>query len=341
MLTEREMIDLISHEIPSGPARLSMPWTHDAEVCAFGAGNLLFTTDEFSAEDHFPASNPRCLGWNIAAGAISDIIATGGTPLYYAHALTVDDAWDGNYLIRFCRGVREVLKRYGVTFIGGDVGRTDRFRCTASVIGKPSQRVLCRTGSAPGDRLYVTGRIGAGNYNAALDLFGGSGRRAAIVAHGAMRFLLLDKCAPVVTRYATACIDTSDGVFLAADTLADVNSSGYRIENLPYSAQGIAAARLLKLPKLLLFLGECGEYELLFSVRPGDEAAMLSEVRKRRCAAYRIGEVVAAQDERTVHDGARRLDLTGLTLRGRDFADTRKYLEALEQWIRTERNGSS
>ena len=339
MPAEHAVIELISREIPSGPGRLSTTFTHDAELCAFPGGNLLFTTDEFSGEDHFPVANPFCLGWNITAGAISDIIATGGTPLYYAHALTVDSRWDEPYLRQFCRGVRTVLQHYGTCFIGGDIGTASTFRCTASVIGRPSSRPLCRKGAAPGDLLYLSGKIGAGNFNAALSLFGDSSLRTRLATRGTMRFSLLDICGPVVARYASACIDSSDGVFVAADTLADVNNVGYRIGTLPCITRGKAAARLLHLPETMLFFGECGEYELLFTVHPADEEALLDDLRSHRCSAYRIGEVVEPPSVRNIRDGKIRIDCRGPVPRGRDFSETGEYLKALHTWIQTRQNG--
>ena len=103
------------------------------------------------------------LGWNIAAGAISDIFACGGSPLYYAHALTVSPEWDLGFLERLSDGVRDVLAAADARFIGGDCGRSRTWRCTVSVLGESLGQTVRRRGARCGDRVYLTGRVGAGN----------------------------------------------------------------------------------------------------------------------------------------------------------------------------------
>lgn len=328
----------MSRELPSGPGRISGRGTHDAEVCTFEGDRLLFSTDEFSAEDRFPAADPFALGWNIAAGAISDIVATGGTPHYFAHALTVDERWNAAFCMHYCRGVRNVLEHYGTTFIGGDIGRAAAWRCTASVIGTPSGRIIGRQGANAGDHLFVTGSIGGGNFNAAIDLH--SDRLPDPAARfGTVRFRLHAAGIPLVAKWARACIDTSDGLFNALITLADMNRTGFRIDRIPLLKRGIVAAKLLQLPEELLFLGECGEYELLIVVHDGHTAGLLAEADKLKYPLKYIGRLTDTHEGRFLPFGKRPVDVSGLSIRARDYSDTSTYLGAIQQWIATVKNG--
>ena len=157
MISEKAICELFSSMLPSG--RANDCFESDAEIISLnGTPNGLFTTDEFSAEDLFRENDPYLLGWNIAAGAISDILACGGVPLYYAHALTVDPRWDAAYLRGLGTGVRDVLKATGARFIGGDCGRSEVWRCTVSVIGWCEGAPVRRRGARPGDLdLFVRG----------------------------------------------------------------------------------------------------------------------------------------------------------------------------------------
>ena len=149
MISEKAICELFSSMLPSG--RANDCFESDAEIISLnGAPNGLFTTDEFSAEDLFRENDPYLLGWNIAAGAISDILACGGVPLYYAHALTVDPRWDADYLRGLGTGVRDVLQATGARFIGGDCGRFEVWRCTVSVIGWCEGAPVRRRGARPG-----------------------------------------------------------------------------------------------------------------------------------------------------------------------------------------------
>ena len=126
---EKAVIDIMDRLLPQG--RQSRCNESDCEIIGLGDRQYLFTTDEFSAEDRFIESDPRTLGWNIAVGAISDIYACGGRPLFFAHALTVANTWDEQFITGLGRGIADALLESGALFIGGDCGQAQQWRCTA------------------------------------------------------------------------------------------------------------------------------------------------------------------------------------------------------------------
>jgi len=333
MLSEEEVISVVNDCLPSGKGRISIPFSHDAEVCSFTGDRLLFSTDEFSDEDLFPDENPFALGWNIAAGAISDIIATGGIPEYYAHALTIGRNWDIPYLKKFCNGVAQVLSRYDVTFIGGDTGKAENYRCTSSVIGKPIGNSIGRVGASASDLIFSSGRFGGGNFNAALSLFGGNGPAVKLANLNAVKFSTLPLYASLIMQFASSCIDTSDGLFLSVETLAGQNNLGYSIEKIPLLKRGIVAAKVLSLPVPLLFFAECGEYELLFTVSPENVQAMKAAAQKLGCSPLCLGKMMAKYDERKIRFGASTFNGTSMNIYGRDFIDPKDYLKEVTKWI--------
>jgi thiamine-monophosphate kinase len=330
MLTERTICEVLGAMLPQG--RLNRTFESDAEIIELAGQRCLFTTDEFSAEDLFREDDPYGVGWNVAAGAISDILACGGVPVYYAHALTVDERWDLKYLRQFGRGVRAVLEATGARFIGGDCGRAAQWRCTASVIGRCEHPPVLRRGAAPGQPVYLSGNIGAGNLEAALRLFAGRGGGGVRPRPGRNRFALRLRESAIIRRYASACIDTSDGVASALDTLADLNGCGYAVADLPYLRRSVRFAAQTGLPKTLLFLGGCGEYELLFTVKAGAEAGLLADAKRCGCTFHRLG--VMTSGRRVLREDGRELDLGPLRLEARDHETPQKYLEFLLQWLR-------
>lgn len=328
MISEKAICELLSSMLPSG--RANDCFESDAEIISLnGKSNCLFTTDEFSAEDLFGEDDPYLLGWNIAAGAISDILACGGAPLYYAHALTVDPRWDAEYLRGFGTGVGEVLKATGARFIGGDCGRSKVWRCTVSVIGSCEGAPVRRRGARPGDLIYMSGEIGAGNLAAALRLHGG--RNSPISESIRTQFPVRLRESVLIRVFASCCIDTSDGVCAALNALADLNACGYAVANLPYLASGLGFCRSASLPRTLLFLGECGEYELLFTIQPDREEPFLIEARKLGCRFHRLGTITGTGRE-LVEDG-RTIDLESWRGQARDFESPEQYLEALGSWL--------
>jgi thiamine-monophosphate kinase len=327
MMSEKAICELLSDMLPQG--RLNRCFDSDAEIIRVNGGQCLFTTDEFSAEDLFRESNPYVMGWNIAAGGISDIFACGGVPLYYAHALTVDERWDAEYVGQFGAGVRDVLNATGARFIGGDCGRSARWRCTVSVIGSCEGRPVVRRGAAPGDLVYLSGRIGAGNLEAGLTLQAARSPPWASALKNQFPPRLRE--AAIMKKYASSCIDTSDGVWAALTTLADLNGCGYAVADLPYLGGGVRFCQWAALPRLVLFLGECGEYELLFTMRPEHESSLLAEAEMSGCSFYRLGRITPA--ERVVREDGQVIDLGSLRIQARDYETPQRYFQNLTHWL--------
>ena len=262
VMEEEPLIKRLCRPMPRAPEQMNQVFEADAEILApsrLGKAHLVFSTDEFSAEDCFLMQDARALGRNIACAAFSDILASGGRPLYYAHSLTIDARFDEAYLTRFYAGVAETLALAGAYFIGGDFGRARDWRCTVSVIGRAEKPIL-RSGAKEGEHLYITGPIGTGNLQAALALHDFPGSR-----FFASNFSLRIQALPDIAAHATSCIDTSDGLFNAACTLARMSDCGFALENIPYLPAGGKLAKLLALQVSMLAFCECGEYELLFT----------------------------------------------------------------------------
>lgn len=171
MSKEKEMIEGISKPMPRSTSQLNKLFEADSEIIDFHGHRLLFTMDEFSEEDLLRDEDPYVLGWNMAVGSISDILASGGKPKYYAHSLVIQDSWTKDYVSKLSLGIAQVLKDVGVAFIGGDFGISKTWRYTSSVIGDLEGSPMLRSGAKVGDGIFLTGPIGSGNVEAALVLY--------------------------------------------------------------------------------------------------------------------------------------------------------------------------
>jgi thiamine-monophosphate kinase len=333
MLNEEDIIEICTEGLPAGKGRLTSCFESDAERLHFTGSEIVISTDEFSAEDLIPESDPFGLGWNIASGAISDVLAAGGDPCYYLHALTVGLDWDREYLTQFVAGVSKVLHEYDITFAGGDTGCSHAYRCTPTVIGYPGLQKISRVGIAPGDKIYLTGSVGRGNVNAAIELFKEQKPEiGALFQGGILKNRVLNKEVKSIHRYARACIDTSDGLFNAVSTLGALNDISFVLDTIPYDVMGLQATEVLGLPKELLLLGECGEYELLCALPPCKEEAFLKEVGEIGGIVRCIGEFTSKKSKSKLMDGGRSLVIDTTVPRARNFSEVKEYLESLLKW---------
>lgn len=333
MSYEKRIIDLINSVMPKSPLRKSKSGEVDAEVIQLGDKDYLFTTDEFSKEDLLQEKDPFVLGWNIACGAISDIITTGGKPLVYSHAMVISKDWDEKYIENFSKGIAQVLKKYSISFTGGDLGIADNWRYTASVIGEPVGKLVNRKGCDIGDSIFITGKIGAGNFDAALSLYSENNKRERLLKGVKNKFKTHENLPEIISKYASSAIDTSDGVFAALQTLSNLNKTGFKIVNLPLMTKGVLASKILNLPELLLFLGECGEYEILFTVNEQDRTSLITTMKKQKIKIYELGKITESTKQKTVAYKNEIFNLAEYTLQARDYENVKEYLKKMIKWI--------
>lgn len=333
MNSEKEFIKIIAGAMPRSDMQLNGLFEADAEIVTFGDRKLLFNIDEFSQEDFLRDHDPYVLGWNIAVGSISDILAAGGKPLYYLHSIVTGEGWNAKYIKSFARGIADVLKETGTAFIGGDLGKSKEWRYTATVIGEHQGVPLKRSGACIGDAVYITGEIGLGNLEAFLKLysqkpFAGTLTKA---VEGVFKIRLLESA--LISKYAASCIDTSDGAYSAINSISQMSNTGYELKNLPYIKAGVLASRLASIPKTLLFLGECGEYELLFTISKKNEECFMEEAKAKGLKFYRIGNI-CGESRNVLCEGDSEVNLRGLNISARDFEDVKEYIKRLEDFLK-------
>jgi thiamine-monophosphate kinase len=330
MSTERKLIELIDGILPRDQASPARCFEADSQIITLDNRAFLFTTDGFSREDMLLESDPYCLGWNVAVGAMSDILACGGIPLFYAHVMSIEPRWNGKFIEKFSKGIAKALGLSGCSFIGGDLGRSKEWKYTASVIGRLEGPPVLRKGTTAGEIIYLSGKVGAGNLQAAVSLYSRNKALSAVAGGMANNFCLRISEARLMGKYATSAIDTSDGVFDALNTVSEINGTGYIIEDPPYLGRGAWLAKVLSLPKSLLFFGGCGEYELLFTIKKEMEAEFLREAREKVLQFYRLGRVTGGEHPRKIlKDNGKTFDITEMNITARDFGTAEEYLEKL------------
>ncbi len=328
---EKEIIGAVLSQFPGARGHLNRFFESDAELLEPPAGKLLFTTDEFSPEDFFMDEDPELLGWNLACCTISDVLASGGDPAYYAHALTLSSAWDRDYVVRFSKGIAGALERAGAGFIGGDLGLAPRWKYTGICLGSAVSPVT-RRGAGAGDRIYMTGRVGAGNLMAAHRLFAGGTEQLLPGTTAGIRFAMRTEEARIMRLHATSCIDTSDGVLNALNTIADINGLGYSVASLPYLEEGVVLCHAIGRPGTFLFAGECGEYELLFTINRDSEKEFLNQTRTSKLQFAYLGAMTEAPG-RYLEEGGKVLRLNDFNISARGYDRIEDYLNDLTKFI--------
>jgi thiamine-monophosphate kinase len=279
----------------------------DAAILECPAGaELVVAVDSLVEGVHFPhACAPASIGHRALAVNLSDLAAMGARPAWALLALTlpkVDESW----LSEFAAGMAALARAHEVALVGGDT--TSGPLCiTVEALGHvPRSCALLRSGGRAGDALFVSGTPG----DAAAGLAIEQGRLAVVgetASYLRERFLYpaprvaLGEC---LRRYASGCIDVSDGLLGDAAKLARASACGVQIEyeKLPVSAALVRALGADRARELALTGGD--DYELLFSVRPAQVGRLLAELPPERWGYTRIGTLREAAGADVLREGA-------------------------------------
>ena len=249
----------------------------DAALLDVPAGRtLVVATDTLVEGRHFlPDAPARSVGHQALAVNLSDLAAMGAEPAWALLSLSlpeVDEAWlDG-----FASGFHALAEAHHVDLVGGDTVCGPRV-ITVQVLGfVAGARALRRDGARPGDRVYVSGT--PGEAAAGLDALRSG---AAFDTSN----LLVRRCLYAEPRVAlgralvgraTAAMDVSDGLLGDLAKLCAASGVGARVDldALPVSPALAAAHDRGRCEQYVLEGGD--DYELLFTLPPGADAAALS-----------------------------------------------------------------
>jgi thiamine-monophosphate kinase len=262
----------------------------DGAVLTVPRGDSLVVSVDSSVEDHHFRRDwltPREIGYRSVAAAMSDLAAMAARPLGVLVAISIPAEWR-EALPNIADGIGDAVDQTGTVILGGNLSGGRELSITTTVLGfafKP----LVRSGAEPGDRIYVTGRLGGpGAALAALERGEQPGARARD-AYARPRPRLAESVW-LAEQGASAAIDISDGLAgdLAHLAAASKISIAVDVDRIP-TLDDID-------PDAALRSGE--EYELLVTCpRELDGEAF---VRRFAIPLTEIGRVTARDEETNV-----------------------------------------
>ncbi len=263
----------------------------DAAILAVPADHeLLVTTDMLLEGVHFRRGwgSWDALGRKSLAVNVSDIAAMGGAPRHALLSLGVPGDLSATHLEQFLDGFISGAEAWGVTVAGGDTCRSAAgLVLSITLTGVVARsRAIRRSGARPGDRIWVTGQLGAAaaglvalrrglrpdeawpsdvDRPAWLGPTEESALRAGLAAHLAPTPRVA--AGQALQGCAHAMLDLSDGV--ASDLGHLCTESGVRARvsarDVPVHQAAHVAARWAGQDALALALSGGEDYELLFA----------------------------------------------------------------------------
>jgi thiamine-monophosphate kinase len=244
----------------------------DAAVLDIPRGDRMVVSTDASVENrHFRTEwlTASEIGYRAVTAALSDLAAMAARPLAVLWSVNLPDRCRP-MLSGLADGAREAARVAGAKIVGGNLSDADELSMTTTVIGT-AWRSLRRDGARPGDKLYVTGRLGGPAMALAAFIADRKPDEAdrARFAHPAAR---IAEARWLSHHGATAGLDVSDGLAGDARHLAAASGVGLivHLDRLPRvdGASPMVAVRsgeefelLLTAPSL-----ECEAFEKQFGL---------------------------------------------------------------------------
>jgi thiamine-monophosphate kinase len=281
-MSEFTYIDWVRRHTPHDPRILIGPGDDTAALHWPSGKPLLVTTDMLLEGSCFrlAEAGPRRVGRKAMAVNLSDIAAMAGKPI--AAVVSVGLPREGGRALaeELYRGLREMADAFGTAIIGGDTNSWEGpLVMSVTVLGEATERgPVRRSGTRPGDWLFVTGPLGGSIRGKHLDFT--PRVREALALHAAVPL--------------RAMIDISDGLAADVNHLCEESRCGavLRAESIPITSE----ARTLNDGRAPLdhALSDGEDFELAFAVTPEDGHTLLATQPVAGITLAHVGEFVEA-----------------------------------------------
>ncbi len=269
--------------------------------------SFLISTDTLVDSIHFDCNfhPPHLLGRKSIAVNLSDIAAMGGRPRFVLLSLSLPEELSWEWITAWLDGVFEILREHSCFLIGGDTVKSHELAFAVTVLGEPvGGGAIYRNGAEMGDTVWVSGPLGSAGAGLELLRHQSDQKLSADSRFDALYAAHLNPIPMIAlgqelvrSELVTSMQDISDG--LATDLAHICKSSGVAArvfaEQLPCHPELQVAADLLNVEAedLLLRAGE--DYQLVFTVRKGQEVAFIQLMQESAPGVCRVGEIVSGE----------------------------------------------
>lgn len=289
-LGEVGLIKHLTNQFPLKNTSSELGIGDDAAVIDPTGKKVVLSTDYLAEGVHFNLGYVplKHLGYKAVVVNLSDIAAMNAAPTQILVSIAVSNRFPVEALEEIYAGIKLACERYNTDLIGGDTTSSQAgLVISITAVGlESSENLVMRKGVQENDLLVVTGDLGA----AYLGLQILEREHAVFLANPQMQpemegydYILerqlkpeartdVKKLLEEISVKPTAMIDISDGLASEILHLADQSNVGFRLyeEKIPMDSLTLSAAEELNLNPVMAALSGGEDYELLFTISPGD-----------------------------------------------------------------------
>lgn len=162
--SEESILTCIDKHFDNASRRFLLGRGDDCAALKNAQNNICVSADMFIEDVHFRRSyfTPEEAGHKALAVNISDLAGFGAKPLAFTLCLGLPEDIGMDWLDSFFSGMSALAGKHRLPLAGGDLSRADKIIVSISILGENADKCgfLSRSGSMPGDILFVVGDIG-------------------------------------------------------------------------------------------------------------------------------------------------------------------------------------
>ncbi len=232
--------------------------------------DIVVTTDVVSFDRHFPVGMTyEQFGWYAAAVNFSDLAAMGARPIGFTAALALPPTLEAQNAYDIMSGIDQCAEFCGTGIVGGDTKKGPGIVAGTAIGTMDGRAPMLRSGARPGDVVAVTGPLGgpaAGFAAIENDIDCQEAKETLFMPIPRVNEGVELSSSGIVT----SCIDLSDGLGTALNTVCKSSGVGIDVEFsfLQHEKYVDEISEKTGIPLEKLLLGWGGEYELMFTADP-------------------------------------------------------------------------
>ena len=296
-ISENKLINILTKNFHRSPIQINALQESDAELIRIpGTDTILAVTTDSIAEEIQSGlyDNPYLAGRMSVLVNLSDLSAVGAEPLGLIINETFNPKTSNEYIEQVQKGISDACSETNTFILGGDTNFSDKIQIGATAIGIIKDNIIItRKGCCAGDYLFSSGKLGSGNAFAFSKLF--SNKKTPDFQFNPEPRI---KEGILIRKYASCCMDTSDGVIATLDQLMRINNLGFNVDidiNNYLDFETLELCGKNSLPAWFTLAGIHGEFELLFTIQGENLNRVIKEANSIGWELVCLGKVIEQQ----------------------------------------------
>jgi len=300
-LGERKIIEIFAEEFKKNKCRkLVLGIGDDAAVLKLNKEVFLVAScDAVYQKTHIAKEmTPEQIGKYAVNTTLSDIAAMGAFPLGLLFSFGLPRNLGEDFVKKIALAIRKECEKYNICVLGGDTKESSEITIIGSALGiAKNGRWLEKKGAKIGDAICVTGAIGSAAAGFYCLIKSGSVKIPEKIKKQFIKTAFEPKAkikeGLILSKYASACTDISDGLAFSLHEIATAGNVGFKLyeSKLPVSKYVKIISSQLNLPINELTLHKGGDYELLFTAKKENVEKIRKETQKIGAEIYEIGVI--------------------------------------------------